>query len=182
MNSRIRLITEISMISALAVLLSVIKVYQAPFGGSVSLVMVPVFLLAYRRGIGPAVIAGALTGVIKVLTDAYIVHPIQFLLDYPVAYLMLGLAGIYKVKASHSLKQVCLYISISILFAASLRLLSHFISGVVWFGSYAPEGMNVYLYSLLYNVYYLVPEMIISIIVTIFIVKKIPKLIINQTT
>jgi len=179
MNSRVKTMTEIAMVAALAVLLSVIKIYQAPFGGSVSLVMVPIFLFAFRRGIGPAMIAGALTGTIKIMTDAYVVHPIQFLLDYPVAYLVLGLAGIYRIKKDQSIGMKTFYISLSIIFATFFRLLSHVASGVIWFGSYAPESMNVYLYSIVYNLYYLVPEMIISIIVTALVVQKVPNFVIN---
>ncbi|OEF99190.1 energy-coupled thiamine transporter ThiT [Vulcanibacillus modesticaldus] len=180
MNNRIRIMTEIAIIAALAVLLNAIKVYEAPFGGSVSLVMVPIFLLAFRRGIVPAIIAGALTGTIKIILGAYIVHPVQFLLDYPVAFALLGFAGIVKINKNLSLKQKSIYLTIGIIFASSLRLLSHFVSGVIWFGQYAPENMNVYLYSLLYNLYYLVPEMIISIIVSIFIINKIPNFFIRE--
>lgn len=176
MNSNLRTLTEISLITALAVLLGTIKVYQAPFGGSVSLVMVPIFLFSFRRGVRPALIAGALTGMIKIITDAYIVHPVQFLLDYPVAYLVLGFAGLVKIKRD-SWSKTIITVSSGIFMAGSLRLLSHFISGVVWFASYAPDNMNPYFYSLIYNLYYLLPEMMISIAITIFIIKKVPKLI-----
>lgn len=53
-----------------------------------------------------------------------------------------------------------------------LRLGAHFISGVIWFGEYGPEGMPVALYSLLYNLSYLVPEVLLTLAVLIILAKS----------
>jgi thiamine transporter len=138
---------------ALAFGLHFIKFFQAPYGGSVTLGgMVPLLFFALTYGAGPGIMAGAAYGLLDLIVNPYVVHPAQLLLDYPLAYGALGLAGFFRGNVVAGS-------------AAGIggRFLMHFLSGVIFFASYA-KG-NVYAYSALYNAGYLVPEFIISIVV-----------------
>jgi thiamine transporter len=178
MNSnKLVVMIEIAIMAALAYVFSMIKFgWLWPQGGSVSLVMIPILIIAFRRGWIAGVIVGLIVGIVKLILGGYVVHPIQLLLDYPVAYAVVGLAGLFIFKQTHSMsKKITLVIS-GIVVGASLRLLSHFTSGVVWFGEYAPEGTPVAIYSFTYNFSYLAPEALISLVIVAALVKISPQL------
>ncbi len=152
-NKSVSVMVEGALMVALSFGLHFIKIFQAPYGGSVTLGgMVPLLLFAFRYGVGPGVTAGAAYGLLDLIVDPYVVHPAQLVLDYPLAYGLLGLAGLFR-------KNVVLGSTVGILG----RFISHFLSGVIFFASYA-KG-NVYVYSALYNAGYLVPELIIAVVV-----------------
>jgi len=147
----------------LAAVLYLIKIYQLPQGGSVSAgSMVPILFLALRNGPAIGAFAGSIFGLIQYLVEPFFFHPIQFLLDYPVAIAALGIAGFFP---RHP------YLGVTL--ALGARFLCHFISGIVFFASYVPEGMSPILYSISYNIAYLLPELIISLIVICLLRKKI---------
>ncbi len=151
-TSRSRVLVESGVLIALASVLSLIKVYQAPQGGSVTAAsMAPLIALALRWGPKAGVLAGAAYGILQMVMKPYVVHPVQAILDYPLAFGALGLAGFLR-----GLPAVGAAVGI---FG---RLVAHVISGVVFFSEYAPAGSNVLVYSLLYNASYLVPEVLIS--------------------
>jgi len=161
---------EVAVAVALAVALSFWKVLTMPQGGSVSLDMIPLLLLAARRGTPVGLLGGLLFGLIKLLLGAYIVHPIQAILDYPLAFTVLGFAGLwvrYGTTYNDYLRN-----GFSLAFALMLRFVSHFISGMVFFGEYAPEGTPVWLYSLTYNATYYIPEMIVALVVVLILLAR----------
>lgn len=115
------------------------------------------------------VLTGLIVGLLKLLLGAYIVHPVQLVLDYPLAYALLGFSGLVVLrKKSLTISMIVTGLLIGFI----LRLGAHFISGVIWFGEYGPEGMPVALYSLLYNLSYLVPEVLITLAVLIILAKS----------
>lgn len=126
-----------------------------PQGGSVTLgAMVPLMLFAIRHGARYGIFAGILFSIVTLaFNPPFIVSPIQFLLDYPIAFGALGFAGFFKNNV--------IIASFTGIFG---RFLAHFTSGVVWFGEYAPEGTPVAVYSAVYNGSYLGIEFIISAI------------------
>ncbi|MDI6900452.1 MAG: energy-coupled thiamine transporter ThiT [Anaerosomatales bacterium] len=159
-ESRTRILTEIALTIALAAVLNALKLWRMPQGGTISLVMLPLFVLAVRRGPIVGLVAGALYGVVDFLIDPYPpVHWAQYLLDYPVAYLMCGLAGIAApawrnaVERGRQARAVWTSVVPAIALGATARWGVHWLSGVVFFGAYAPEGQPVWLYSLVYNSY-----------------------------
>ena len=82
---------------ALSFILSYIKIFRMPNSGSVTLAsMLPLMLFAASYGVGPGLLAGAAYGLLQYLQGGWFVHPIQFLLDYPLAFALIGLAGLYK--------------------------------------------------------------------------------------
>ena len=81
---------------ALATVLRYIKLFEMPQGGSVTLAsMFPLMLFAAVYGVGPGMLVGAAYGFLRYMTGGWFVHPIQFLLDYPLAFALIGLTGVY---------------------------------------------------------------------------------------
>jgi len=160
-SRRTRLVVEGGLVIALSVVLSFLTIWQMPQGGSISLAMLPVFVYALRRGLLAGLLAGSLYGVVDALLKPYVVHPIQFLLDYPVAFGALGLAGIFstlwmrEVRAGRKAHGVIVALVPGVLLAALGRYAAHVVSGVVYFGEYAGDS-PVLIYSLAYNSFVLV--------------------------
>lgn len=155
---RIRISIEIALTIALATVLSMFTVLKMPYGGSVSLGMLPLIVIALRRGLGPGLAAGALYGVVDLMIDPYIVHWVQPILDYPVAYAMVGLAGIVRAPLARAMDSGAalsagVIMAGGVAIAAIGRYAAHFVSGMVFFSEHAPEGQAVWLYSALYNLY-----------------------------
>ena len=149
------MIVTIALMLAMTVILHQFRLYHMPQGGSVTLgAMVPLLFLTYRYGAGIGCLAGFLYGMINLMQDAFIVHPLQVLFDYPLPYMALALAAVLPGR---------FYAGALLAFAG--RFLCHYISGVVFFGSYAPPDTSPYLYSLVFNATYLVPEGIICLVV-----------------
>ncbi|GGE41827.1 thiamine transporter ThiT [Pullulanibacillus camelliae] len=177
-TSKVLLLTEAALMVALAVILSFLK-FNAPwaYGGSVSLEMLPIVLFALRRGALWGMIMGAVYGIVDCLIAPEVVHPIQFLLDYPIAFLLVGVAGVFKLSSGTSDKGKVIMIIFASALGSFLRLISHFLSGVIWFGSYAPKGTPVALYSFVYNLGYIVPSFILIAFVLSLFVKSAPQLL-----
>ena len=156
-----KILAEIIIFVSVASVLSNIKIYALPQGGSVTLAsMVPILWFTLRRGPKLGLIAGIIYGLVQLAFGPIIVHPLQMLLDYPIAFGLLGIAGFFK-------KHPIIGVSLGIL----ARFLVHFISGIVYFSVYAPEGMHPAIYSAIYNGSYLIIELIISIYI-IYLLSK----------
>lgn len=135
------LIARIGIALALATILKMLRLYHFPQGGSITLgSMIPVLLIAFIYGPEVGCLTGFLYGVITLILDPYILHPIQVLFDYPLPFTALGIAGFFKQRR---------LVGVSI--AMLVRFLCHLISGIVFFGSFAPEGVSPVVYSLLVN-------------------------------
>ena len=171
-----RMLVEAGIMIALSVLLSRIKIYEAPQGGSVTAgSMIPIMLFAMRWGVGPGITAGITFGILKLILGGYIFSPIQAILEYPVAFGFLGLAGIFSNSIENSKEGNYFQVVISVFLAIAGRFLCHLLAGVVFFGEYTPEGMNPWIYSLGYQSSYLIPEFIVSAIILSLIWKPISK-------
>lgn len=149
-----KVLVHIAMALALTIILHAIRLYHLPQGGSITLgAMLPLLLIAYRYGAVVGYLAGFVYGVIHLLQDPYILHPVQVLFDYPLPYMALGLAGHFKNR-----------LFVGAVAGIMGRFICHFISGVVFFASYAPAGMSPYWYSVVVNATYLLPEMVICLL------------------
>jgi len=162
---RAKILTEVVSMVALAGVLEFVSgflPFQMPEGGRITLAaMIPIFFVAVRRGPRIGILAGIAFGLVVLIEEPYIYHPIQFLLDYPLAFGALGLAGFFR-------KQPLIGVAVGI----AGRFLCHFTSGLVFFASYAPAGMNPALYSAIYNAWYLGPELVISEIVMYVLMRR----------
>jgi thiamine transporter len=136
-----RAITYIGIALALATILKMLRLYHFPEGGSITMgSMIPILLMAFFYGPEIGFLTGFLYGIITLILDPYILHPIQVLFDYPLPFIALGLAGYFR---NHKFPGAIV--------AIVARYLCHFISGVAFFGSFAPEGMSPVIYSLSVN-------------------------------
>ena len=161
--SRVRIASEIGLTVALSAVLGMLTVWQMPQGGSISFVMLPLFVLALLRGPAVGLAAGTLYGVVDFMLKPYLFHPIQVVLDYPLAFAACGLAGLFAARfatlSSDRRPGAALWTAIvpGIVLGASGRYLAHVVSGLVFFSSYAVEaGQAPLVYSLAYNSFVLV--------------------------
>jgi len=167
------MIVEGGVMIALATALSFLKVYKAPFGGSVTAgSMIPIIIFAIRWGLAPGLLVGTAYGLIQFLVEPYFYHVVQFILDYPIAFGLLGLAGIANINENKTRGNNIILVSIGIFLAILGRFVAHLLSGVVFFYEYAGE-MNPWLYSSLYNGGYLGVEFIVSVVIIILLWKPI---------
>ncbi len=144
---------------ALAFVLSCLTLYRMPQGGSVTPAsMLPILLFSWIYGPLPGMAAGMMDGMMQLIQGAYVVHPVQFLMDYILPFAALGLCGLFR-------KDKALPIGITV--AVIARFIIHTLSGVIFFASYAPEGQSVLLYSMGYNASYLLPEFVICLIIVL---------------
>lgn len=172
-----RRLTAMAVSVALAVLLGFIRLYRLPWGGSLSLKILPLVYLAVTYGPRAGMAGGLATGLVTLIVDPVILHPIQVALDYLLPYALLGIIGYFPN-----------WPRIGILVACTLRLASHVVSGAVYFAAFTPPELNrqVYelirdyagitlspllqqwtapwLYALLYNASVVVPETILMVL------------------
>lgn len=139
-----------------------------PQGGSVALTMIPILLLAYRQGAVSGMVCGAIYGAISLAIAGVIYHPMSILLDYVLAFGLLGIAGFFR-KTPAGI--ICGTIA-----GVGGRFISSLVSGAVLFASYAPEGQNPWIYSIAYQATYMVPELIIAGAVLVMLFLKANKL------
>lgn len=162
MKRRAALLTEGAIAVALTIVLSYLKVWHLPQGGSVTLENVPLLLFALRNGWKPGILAGFIAGGLQVLSGGYVVHPVQGLLDYPMAFAALGVAGFFSRR----------WMIPGVMAAGAVRFFFHVLSGVVFFASYAPEGTPVWIYSLVYNGTFLLPSIGIALALLLALKKR----------
>lgn len=182
MDQKIRFMTDTAIMTAVAVILGFLK-FKSPwaFGGSVSLAMLPIVLMAFRHGLKGGLLTGLLYGIIDFLVGPYFIHPIQVLLDYPIAFMLVGFAGLVHLKPRQSKWSQVSLVVIATLIGSFLRFVAHFVSALVWFGQYAPEGMPVWIYSAAYNASYMVPCFVLTAAVLTLLVIDTPRLLRTNT-
>jgi len=181
-NQRLLIMMEIAVLAAVAFVCSQVTLFRMPQGGAVSLVMAPIALIALRRGWVAGVLTGLIVGEFNHLLGGYVVHPIQLLLDYPLAFAALGLTGLMPLSGFDNQRSRIKALWSALFVGAAGRLACHFVSGVVWFGEYAPAGTPVAVYSFLYNIAYLLPEMIIAGIMLTAVLSSAPQLLLASRT
>ncbi len=163
-RSSLQYAAESALCIALAVVFSQLKLFQLPQGGSVTLEIVPLIVLARRWGVWRGVLAGAATGFLLMILGGYVVHPLQAALDYPLAFAALGLSAMGG-RASFG-----------VLFGGIARIACHVASGVVFFASYAPEGLSPLAYSLAYNAGFMSANIVIALLLVPMILSRLDRL------
>lgn len=166
---------------ALSFALSYVRFFKMPFGGSITFAsLLPLMLYSYMFGTRKGVLAGVIFGVLQAIQDPWILHPAQFLLDYPIAFAGIGLAGIFRSLNLFSGK-VRLQFSLGAIVAGVTRFISHFFSGAIAFGMYGatyaeayniPALANEYFYSFVYQCLYIIPDIIIVIVAGILLLSS----------
>ncbi len=140
---------------ALSFFLSYLRLFRMPQGGSLTVCsLLPIVFYANRFGTRNGLIAGLALGLLQLLQDAYVIHWAQLMLDYPLAFLCFGLAGLFPRS-----------ISMGLIVGGIGRIICSTLSGGIFFAEYAWEGWNPWAYSIAYNVIALGPDVVLCIIV-----------------
>ena len=162
----VRALTYGALCMAMSFVLSYIKLYSMPLGGSVTLAsMLPLLWYSNKFGMRNGFIAGAAYGLLQLIQKPEIYHWVQVLLDYPLAFMMLGLAGSVK------------NLQLGSILGVAGRWICHIISGAVFFGEWMPEGWsNAWVYSAAYNGAYLLVDLIICIVLSFVLAKALDKI------
>ena len=147
-----------AMAMALAFVTSFIKFLDLPMGGSITLFsMFFICLIGYWYGLQAGLMAAVAYGILQLVTGPYIISFPQMLCDYIFALGALGLSGVFS-KARHGLIK-------GYLLGVAGRYVFAFLSGLIFFGQYAPEGMSPAVYSAAYNGIYIFTEAAITVII-----------------
>lgn len=179
-NSKTLTLVEGAMMIALATILSYFKILDMPFGGSITLEMLPLIIFGIRRGVKWGCFTGFVHGLIQMIIGfsnvmycATLLSQIGcILLDYILAFTALGLAAVCTtVIKDKKVGYIC-----GSIFVCVLRFICSFLSGWLLWGSYAPETMHPAVYSLVYNGAYMLPDTIIVAVVVAVLALSAPKI------
>lgn len=173
MNKKmIRFMTEIGIFSALGLVLDYLAGLYSPAiwpaGGSISIAMVPIFLMACRWGLKGGLTTGLVVGAVQILwaSGSALVHPLQIILDYPLSYGVLGLIGMISSSLTQeNNSNVWLKLTVMMSLVGIARTIFHIVSGVLYFG--AP-----WVVSIGYNMGYMMPSLVLSIVLMLLLLKK----------
>ncbi len=143
---------------ALGTVLSKIKLFEFPFGGSVTLLsMLMICLPGYWFGPKAGLMTGIAHGILQLVIDPFIIHPVQLLMDYPLAFGTLGLSGLFS-NAKNGLQK-------GLLAGIVGRWIFSSLSGWIFFKEYAWDGWHPFPYSFTYNGIYIFTETAITFII-----------------
>ena len=143
---------------ALGTVLSNIKLFSFPTGGSITLLsMLVICLPGYWFGLGAGIMTGVAYVILQMLIDPYILFPAQLVIDYLLAFGALGLSGLFAGKKNGLIKG---YVA-----GVLGRYFFSVLSGWIFFGMYAWEGWAPLPYSMVYNAIYLFSEGAVSILI-----------------
>ncbi len=150
---------------ALSFALSYAKLFKLPQGGSVTFAsLLPLMIYCCMFGTRRGLIVCTIYGVLQALQDPFIIHPMQFLLDYPLAFGLIGVSGIFMEKGVFKDKKVVAFLLGGVL-AVVLRYACHVCSGVFAFADYADLDKydTAIAYSMAYNSFAFV-DMLIALV------------------
>lgn len=173
-NRKLRALCEGAVMVAIAQILSYIKLWEMPWGGSVVLAMVPIILYAVRWGLGQGLLAAFVFGVLQFMFDGGFAIGWQSIIgDYLLAFTVLGLAGLFHGKKGG--------IFVGTLIGGAARFLVHYVVGATIWAEYMPEeffGLTMttpWIYSLLYNLAYMLPNILITLVIFALLYKPMKK-------
>lgn len=156
-TTKLQPLIETAILAALAFIIDLLPSIKLGPWISISFAMVPVFILSFRWGLKYGLMSGFLWGLLQVIFgDAYILHWFQFIVEYFVAFAFVGFAGIFMRQIQENFAKgnkgkVFMYVTLATFVGSFARYLIHYIAGIVFWGSYAPEGQPVWMYSLVVN-------------------------------
>ena len=166
-SQKTKILVEGAAMVALATVLSFIRVFKLPWGGSIDLSMLPIILYCVRWGFGAGMIASFAHAVLQMLFEGGIAIGWESIIgDFIVAYTVLGLAGLFKGKFFPATVVAC-----------AARFLVHYVVGATIWAEYMPETFfnmtmtTPWFYSALYNGAYMLPDMVILLVIGVILMK-----------
>lgn len=152
----ISIMVKTAVILAVTFVLNQITLYRMPQGGSITAFgMLSLFLVSYLFGARQGILAGMAYGLLDLIVNPSVIHPIQIFMDYPLAFGAIGIGGLlrnynYGIIKGYILGVLCRYIVVVL-------------SGIIFWGEYAAEGFNAVTWSFFYNITYMLPEAVITV-------------------
>lgn len=179
-NQKTKTLVECALMIALATILSFITVYQLPQGGDITAVsMMPLVLASFRHGPRWGLFTGFVYGTIQMIQGfKNVMYCATFgsmllcvLLDYLLAYAVMGLACVFGAPV----KRRGASVAVGTVAAGLLRYFCSFLSGIIIWREYAPDTMPVWFYSLTYNGSYMIPEIILTTVAAVLVIRVLDK-------
>ncbi|WP_141433551.1 energy-coupled thiamine transporter ThiT [Bacillus sp. 03113] len=177
---------EAAFFAAFALVLDLIPSIKLTPMISISAAMIPIFIIAYRWGFRASILSGFLWGVLQlVVGDIYFLNIFQFLIEYFIAFAFIGFAGLFyqviqKQLLNNQKGKAGLWIVVATLTGSIARYVWHFIAGVIFWGSYAPEGMSPIIYSLMVNGGTMIGSAILCSFILILLTLTAPRLLLKK--
>ena len=182
----LRVLVECAILIAMGAVLSQIKLFEMPNGGSVTAAsMVPFLIISYRHGVGMGLISGFVNALLQMMQGMW--APVapgiigwigEILLDYVLAFALLGLAAAFFAPFAKSKNKTtkAVGIGVSAAICCFIRFLCSFLSGFLVWADIFSDGIGAVTYSLTYNGSYMIPETIITVIVCVLLYLVAPKI------
>ena len=174
-HTKTRMLCEAAIFIAMAEILSLLKLYEFPNGGSINLGMLPIILFAARWGCGWGTAASLVFGTLDYLIGSkFSIDWTTILCDYFIAWVLLGFGAGLLARRKWS-------VFYGTVIGGVLRFLAHFVVGAVVWGKYMPDeffGMSMtdpWFYSLLYNASYMLPCILACLLVFALLYKRLKK-------
>ncbi|RBP63268.1 thiamine transporter [Alkalibaculum bacchi] len=154
-DNNIKALTYSAIAVAVAYVLNQITLFRMPQGGSITpFSMLFIVMIGYYFGVRQGILAGVAFGLLDLLINPYVIHPVQMLMDYLLAFGSLGMGAVLAKRG----------IIPTYLLGVLGRLVCSVLSGVIFFASYAPEGQGAFMYSTIYNGSYMGAEALLTCI------------------
>ena len=190
MKLKTKPIVEIAIIGALAFALDIfqggITRGLFPNGGSIGIAMLPILIITFRRGTKAGLLSGLILSFLQLLGGLYLsantwyMMLFQLCLDYILAYPLVAFAGVFykSFQQANTQKQKITFLIIGTLLGGLLKLLCHFLAGVIFWSSSCPEGYlgGPIVFSLVYNGSYMLPNILINGLILCILGAKFHKL------
>ena len=183
-NKKIMAMAEVGVFAAIGFALDLLaNLYSGffPFGGSVSLALIPIVILSFRRGPVLGVVCGLIVGLLDLTDGFYTVSDtwynsiLQIGMDYIFTYMLVGVVGVFK-PLIKKIKPSIL-VMIATFTAGILKYLCHFLSGILYWPEFPNQPINERIvYSLVYNGGYMIPTILITTMIMFLISLKYKKL------
>ena len=173
------ILVECALMIAMSVVLSMLKIFTLPQGGAVTLAsMAPLVLVSYRHGLKWGIGTAFTHSLVQMVLQFYAppagtlwAFAGTILFDYVLAFTVLGTASFF----GKPFKNRTVSIAVGASVVCFLRFLCSFASGILIWGSFAPQGTPVWIYSLTYNGSYMLPELVITAVVSVLLMQVLDK-------
>ncbi len=181
--SKTRILVECALMIAIGTVLSNIKIFSMPNGGSVTLLsMLPFVLVSFRHGVKWGLFTGFVNGCLQMIMGFYpppastvLYFAGEVLLDYVLAFMALGLAEFF----ARPFKNRMVGVAVGTFVAGFLRFMCSFLSGVLVWGNLS-DGLPAWTYSLVYNASYMLPETLITVVGAVLLIRVAPQIFDRQ--
>ena len=154
----VSVLVKTAVLLAVTLVLNNVTLFRMPHGGSITAFsMFALFLVGYLFGPRQGILAGLAYGLMDLVLNPYVIHPVQLFMDYPLGFGAIGIGGLLRNSKNGMIKGYCI--------GVLGRYLVVVLSGIIFWGMYAAEGFNAVSWSFFYNMTYILPEAIATVVI-----------------